>query len=183
MEPDWRPYDKAKDLGPEDPPPGHGPALEWFADAKSTMWGAAAVGLAIFAAFATWRWGGFGWMEVWYMWVVLLACTSLFLLGRKSTRMTVGADWLIVHKMCVDTYRLRSIRVTTGVNTHNLELTDGKGNKIDTQVYYLQKNRKLWDLVYNGILHSIVHHGADVNRRAVEHLQLQAVIRKPPIDR
>ena len=97
--------------------------------------------------------------------------------------MTAGADWLLMHGVCLNTYRLREIRVTTGVGTYHLVLIDTEGETIDTQVHYLQKNRRLWDLVYNGILHSIVYNSADVNRRAVEHLQLQAVIRKPPIDR
>lgn len=182
VEASWKPYDKATDMEPGMSPPGKGPALEWFADAKSTTWGAAAFSFVIFAAVASWRYGGFGWATVWYVWVVLLACSSLFLLGRKQMRMTAGADWLSIgDKQWVDTYRLRTIRVAPRINTSVLELTDAAGNKADTQVWYLQKNRKLWDLVYNGILHSIAHHGADVNRRAVEHLHLQAVIRKPPI--
>lgn len=54
------PYDKAKDLGPENPPPDNGPALEWFADAKSTMWGSAVFALILLLAFLTLRWGGLG---------------------------------------------------------------------------------------------------------------------------
>jgi hypothetical protein len=183
VESSWMPYDKAKDLGPENPPPDNGPALEWFADAKSTMWGSAVFALVILLAFLTLRWGGLGWMQVWWLWLIVLAGASLFLFMRKSLRMTAGADWLLMHGVCLNTYRLRKIRVTTGVGTYHLVLIDTEGETIDTQVHYLQKNRKLWDLVYNGILHSIVYNGADVNRRAVEHLQLQAVIRKPPIDR
>jgi hypothetical protein len=177
------PYGKAKDLGPENPPPDNGPALEWFADAKSTMWGSAVFALIILLAFLTLRWGGLGWMQIWWLWLIVLAGASLFLLRRKNLRMTAGADWLLMHGVCLNTYRLREIRVTTGVGTYHLVLIDTEGETIDTQVHYLQKNRKLWDLVYNGILHSIVYNSADVNRRAVEHLQLQAVIRKPPIDR
>lgn len=97
--------------------------------------------------------------------------------------MSAGADWLRLGDRWVDTYRLRTIKVTTGVGTYHLELTDSAGNKLDTQVYYLQKNRALWDLVYNGILHSITYNHADVNRRAVNHLHLQAVIRNPPTGR
>lgn len=181
VDPGWTPVGRATDLGPEEPPLGHGPALEWFAETRSTMWGAAVFALAVFLVFSTWKWGGFGWAKVWWLWPIVLGCASLFLIGRANSRLTAGADWLIVHGVCVNTYRLREIRVTGGVGTYHLELTDTSGRKIDIQVPYLQRNRELWDLVYNGILHSIVHHGADVNRRAMARLQLQAVIRKPPV--
>lgn len=138
---------------------------------------------ALGAVLASVRYGGFGWMSIWWLWLVLAGASSLFLIGRRAMRMTAGADWLSVgDKQWVDTYRLRTIRVTERTNTHNIELTDADGREADTQVWYLQKNRGLWDLVYNGMLHSIVYHGADVNRFAVEHLQLKAVIQKPPID-
>ncbi|MPY79722.1 MAG: hypothetical protein GEV04_14865 [Actinophytocola sp.] len=182
VEASWKPYDKATDIDPDDPPPGKGPALEWFADAKRTMWGAAGFLFLLGVIFLSVKDGGIDWMGVWWLWLILVVFTSPLLLVRRGTRMTVGADWLrLAGDQWVDTYRLSTIRVTTGFGTYHLELTDAAGNKADTQVWYLQKNRKLWDLLYNGILHSIVHHGADVNRRAVEHLHLQAVIRKPPI--
>lgn len=183
VEPSWRPFDKATDLGPQEPPPNKGPALEWFADARSTMWGTAGLMFVVGVAFLTLRDWGFGWMRVWWLWLILLGGCSLFLLGRKKLWMTAGADWLRVGDRWVDTYRLRMIKVTTGVGTYHLELTDTTGDKLDTQVYYLQKNRALWDLVYNGILHSITYNNADVNRRAVNHLQLQGAIRKPPVGR
>jgi hypothetical protein len=183
VEPDWRPFDKATDLGPQEPPPGKGPALEWFADAKSTLWGAAVFTFLLVSVLLTVRAGGFGWMRTWWLWLILVGCCSLFLLARKKLRTTAGSDWLRMDQQWVDTYRLRSIRVTRGARTHHLELVDQAGNKLHTQVYYLQKNRRLWDLVFNGILHSIVHSGADVNRRAVDHLHLKAAIRKTPLEK
>lgn len=183
VEPDWKPYDKANDLVPGEPPAGKGPALEWFADTRGLLWGAAGFSFILLAAIATWKWGGLGWMKIWYVWLTIIACSGLFLLGRKNMKMTAGADWFSVAGSWIDTYQLRNIKITESTSLGvNIVLIDQAEHKIDTKLYYLQKNRKLWDLVYNGILHSIMYNGAAVNRRAADHLELGAVMLHRPID-
>ncbi len=53
-----------------------------------------------------------------------------------------------------------------------LVLKDRHGRRFQCQLSTLQANPKLWDLVYNGMLHSACHRRVQSNARAREHLPL-----------
>ena len=42
-----------------------------------------------------------------------------------------------------------------------MEFKDRDGRYLDTKLEDLQQDRGMWDLIYNGILHSVIAGGAD----------------------
>ena len=83
-----------------------------------------------------------------------------------------GADWFARGKPWVNTYDLTSIRVTIPQNERHLELEDSTGRKLKLQLATAQESQDLWDLVYNGILHSATNGDAEVNALAGASLRL-----------
>ncbi|HVW43697.1 MAG TPA: hypothetical protein VHC18_20345 [Amycolatopsis sp.] len=56
----------------------------------------------------------------------------------------------------VKTYELTEITVRgTAAGGYNIELRDRNGGEADTALDFLYENHDLWDLVYNGIRHSV----------------------------
>lgn len=67
----------------------------------------------------------------------------------------VGADWLLYRGVWVKTYELTDIDTHTVDGTILLALTDVDGRTIETSFATLQRDRRVWDYLYNGIRHSI----------------------------
>ena len=53
-----------------------------------------------------------------------------------------------------------------------MHLVDRDGRKLQTNISRLQDDRRIWDLAYNGILHSVVGNSADTNQLARKSLKL-----------
>lgn len=179
VESNWRSYDRAKDLKPDLPPEGKGPALEWFADSRQFRWQVSLLAFLVLVIFAVLK-DGTHWMQAWWMWLIIVGFSSLFMLGRKNMKMTAGADWLRVKNVWLDTYRLKKVEVTEDTKPGVRIVLADQRYELDTKILNLQKNRDLWDLVYNGILHS-VQNGAKVNGRAVRHFNLENLARNRSI--
>lgn len=54
----------------------------------------------------------------------------------------------------------------------DLEMDDRSGRGVTTTCLLIEKNRKLWDLVYNGIVHSAKYHHVETNKTARQYLGL-----------
>lgn len=102
--------------------------------------------------------------------LVGMALVSYLSSGGKCS---AGADWYMVGQRFVDTYELTSVKVGRAVSevSRDLVMKDSSGRKVRTTLGSLQKNPLLWDLVYNGIRHS-VRNGASTNRDARLYLEL-----------
>ncbi len=103
-------------------------------------------------------------MTVWPMWLVVLSPVPLWLLFRHVEIIAAGADWLLWKKKWVRTYDLAKVKLSPRGAQFNLVLTDREGRKLSIPWLQLCYNRELWDLVYNGILHS-AHNGSFASNR------------------
>lgn len=176
LEPDWkRSEDKHRNGASRvaQPPEGEGPILEWFCATTGRGVYFIVLLLVIFIGFLTVRDGGFGWMTHWFLWAIMVPFVAFFWFANRGTRLSAGADWLCYGKKTfIKTYELTKVRATTGGAARYLELEDRRGNKLSAQINDLQLNRELWDLVYNGILHSVYVHEAETNQMAKDFLGL-----------
>lgn len=155
------------------PPSGEGPVLEWYEAPRSQALQAGAFAAATVMAFLTVSNWGFGWMGFWQLWLVVLAGPVYFFFAGRQ-RMAAGAEWFRSGRHHLKIYELTEVKVTgmaTGVSWA-LDLKDAGGRRLSISLWEYQRNPKLWDLVYNGILHS-VRAGAETNERAWDHLHLR----------
>lgn len=144
-----------------EPPDGWGPPLEWWRGSL-TYFALFIFWLALAGAiFLTIKDGGFGWATSWSMWLALILIPAVLALFMNNDRpIAAGAHWLYHKRRWIRTYELESLRVTSGLTANDLALgQDGK--ELLIRVDNLQENPALWDLVYNGIRHSVAN-GAKV---------------------
>ncbi|SFQ32474.1 hypothetical protein SAMN05421810_106130 [Amycolatopsis arida] len=164
-----QPYRERKVL---QPPAGEGPALEWhYGDRRMQRWMAGIIfgGLCIIATFKR---GGLAWMAEWDIWVVFMGLAAVGYIVPLGHKISAGADWLNCRGGFVKTYELTEIKVTPGGGGDpHIELFDQHGGSADTGMNLIQANQALWDLVYNGIRHSVAN-GATTNRLARKWLRL-----------
>jgi hypothetical protein len=170
----WSPGNKASqgDVPPFESPPGHGPVLEWYQHSRATSWWAAAFGFGVLALFATFKVGGLEWLGYWWLWVIVLLTMVLLFFGVRGTRLSAGADWLRGKKGWVSTYELTRIKATRAYATIAYQFTDAGDRHLYMTATDLQENPRLWDLVYNGILHSVYVNQAEANSLARKTLHL-----------
>ncbi|MBK0867418.1 hypothetical protein INP57_11405 [Saccharopolyspora sp. HNM0986] len=145
-------------------PEGEGPLLAWF---KSSRWRAlqlTAWGVPIFLLGVTILQGfSIEWMKFWQLWaLILLFLAGLYGLQRK-VECAVGAEWLKVGKTWVRLYELVEVKAKHRSNAIYLDFEDSSGRWVMVRAHDLQGSRDLWDLVYNGILHSVIANGAATN--------------------
>ncbi|KAA9152406.1 hypothetical protein FPZ12_036965 [Amycolatopsis acidicola] len=137
-------------------PEGSGPALEWcYGDRKMQRWLAVCLAVVLIA-FYTIRSAGFAWVTVWYLWAYVAAIVGLGWLLPLGHKIAAGADWLNTRGGIVKTYELTEITVRgTAAGGYNIEFRDGNGGEADASLDLLRENRDLWDLVNNGVRHSV----------------------------
>lgn len=176
LDPDWkRPDDKHKNglkRVPE-PPDGNGPILEWFHPTRSGSIATGLIGSIVCFVFLVFKDGGLGWVTVWWLWLFVLPWPFVFWLIGRSVRMSAGADWFAYNnKVFVKTYELSEVKVSAGGTGRFLRMKDQSGRRAYIKLDDIQRNRELWDLVYNGIQHSVYVHGAETNKMAKDFLGL-----------
>lgn len=104
---------------------------------------------------------------MWPIWIVPIATGVLVYAGLRKKKIGAGADWLSLgRKSWVDTYALTEIKVKTTGSGNYADITDNEGRFVGVDLVGLHEDRDLWDLVYNGMLHSVVLGGATTNRKA-----------------
>ena len=149
------------------PPPGQGPTLAWYRSSrrKALIFAGALVVVAIGVNFAAY---GFSVepLRVWWIWALALGFAVVMYFSVKVESIAAGAEWVMERKTWVRTYELASIKAYTYSNTLNMHLIDRDGRKLEISIDHLQDDRRIWDLTYNGILHSAVKNGAETNQLA-----------------
>ncbi|KAA0024438.1 hypothetical protein [Antrihabitans cavernicola] len=127
----------------------------------------------LFGAFFTITDGGFGWIHNWFAWFLYVVVVGLLLLIGRRMWVAAGASWLQYGKATLDTYNLVSIEWKAAGASRVLDLVDVHGVRVRAvPVRELQENQALWDLVYNGILHSAASGKCDVSDRATMFLKI-----------
>lgn len=94
------------------------------------------------------------------LWLALLVIPAAAVLFMNNDRpIAAGAHWLYHKRRWIRTYELESVRIAGGLTANDLALgQDGK--ELLIRVDNLQENPALWDLVYNGIRHSVANGAA-----------------------
>lgn len=129
--------------------------------------------------------GALWWASHWQIWAILVVGTLLMTAPFTFITLSAGPDWfqwiyrryggLFGRKKFIDLYDLRKIDVTPGVVTYELLLADAN-DSIGLPLSEWQCDRRMWDLVYNGILHSAAQ-GAKVNPSARVVLELDDALK------
>lgn len=167
--------DRGKEKVPKSPE-GQGPMLEWFYPDRTTRVISGLVLSAICALVYVIKDMGFSWVTTWWLWLILVPWPFVFMWSGRNARHSAGAEWLAYGRgSWVRLYELTSIKVTivSGGMARKLELEDSGGRSLWVQIDDLQSNPKLWDLVYNGLIHSVHGSGAETNKRARDWLRLE----------
>lgn len=155
------------------PPAGQGPTLVWYraSKRKAVIF---AIGLFVFVGIFLFISRGFqvNWLPYWQVWVALIFFAVLMYFSAKAANCAAGVEWVMEGKSWVRVYELKSIKAYTYSNDLNLHLIDADGRKMQVSVTLLQSDRQIWDLTYNGILHSAIKNGAETNQLARGTLKL-----------
>ena len=118
-------------------------------------------------------------MTGWWWWLIILLFGLLVYRGLNGMWIAAGADWFQVRKRSVNVYDLTEIRVDTTRSLY-LRLADSTGGTIGSlRLAEAQRNQALWDLVYNGILSSVVTGNANPSPRDPEHLAASGRLGSP----
>lgn len=153
------------------PPDSEGPVLEWYyANRGARLWNFAFMVL-VAIVFATIYDGGFGWMRFWGIWAIIAVGGLLLFLSARTHRFSAGANWFMHRKDFVKMYELTSVKFEKDFGDGVVDLDDRYGGGVKVSLTWLWSNPELWDLLYNGIRHSVAN-GARVNDLAVERLRL-----------
>ncbi|MHA6800614.1 hypothetical protein [Bounagaea algeriensis] len=155
------------------PPEGEGPVLAWYRHSQRKALAVGFTAFCILVVGITLMQGfDFRWMQFWYVWLILLVGSALIYGTLRVVNPAVGAEWLKVGKQWVRLYELTEIKGRSRSAAVHLDLVDSSGRKVMVQSDHLQEDRDMWDLVYNGMAHSVVLGGAEVNGVARSTFQL-----------
>jgi hypothetical protein len=138
------------------PPEGHGPALAWHHPLwwKDGFRPAITYILTILVVFLTVKEQGIGWMTMYGWWLFLAGISLLSVPWFRGRPFAAGAAWFRNGGVWVNTYELVSIRVVAYYGFYSLKLKDADGRRISIGFGTIRQNRPLWNLVYDGIVHS-----------------------------
>lgn len=154
------------------PPQRGGPVLEWYRGTWRGGFVGAGGCAVVVGVFATVRGGGFDWVTDPWIWLIIGCVCLLAIWIGKGQRLAAGSDWLLVKSDWVDTYDLVEIEIVVDGWGYSLAVEDRAGRRVTISVSELQIDQRLWDLVYNGILHSAHSNDPKTNERARSWLHL-----------
>ncbi|MQA11085.1 MAG: hypothetical protein GEU98_21515 [Pseudonocardiaceae bacterium] len=160
--------------GLPDPPEGMGPVLESFRPSQLVSVFAGLIGAGVVALFLILKDGGFGWASNGVLWAPIVVVAVVLYVSVRRTVITAGADWLMARNW-VRTYELGAIRLDSRPKITRLTLQDTSGRQVRVELADLCGNSKLWDLVYNGIRHSVAGGDVEVNEPARRWLGLPSM--------
>lgn len=138
------------------PPADQGPVLAWYRSSRRGALSAGIVGVIVIVG-ALYLIKGFNVkvFEYWWVWLIaILAGVGIYFSTKKSW-CAAGADWFTFQKSWVKIYELAEIKTRFFSNTIYIYLTDEDGRKVEAPLNIIQEDRLIWDLLYNGIRHSI----------------------------
>ncbi|MGH3440270.1 MAG: WXG100 family type VII secretion target [Sciscionella sp.] len=130
-----------------------------------------------FVLYCVWSWfdtgNPVGWMTTWWLWLIILSFLLLPLPQYRGSTLSAGADWVMRDgKDWVETYKLTKVKLGKYAGGYTLDLADWTGRRFTVNLYTIQSSPWVWDLVYNGILHSVTEGEVKTNKLAVQKLQL-----------
>lgn len=165
------------------PPEGRGPVLVWYSESpRGRVVGFIFVlGLMVALLPLMSLLSGGGPLEAfgyWQMWVLCLATAILTSRPLTRTARAAGADWFMVEstrfgrkkRTWVDLYSLVSVDAMFAGGGFHLTLED-QSSGVGSTFPDVQADRRMWDLIYNGILHSVAD-GAKISTMSIGVLEL-----------
>ncbi|WP_183783549.1 hypothetical protein [Prauserella sediminis] len=159
-----QPYDANK------VPSGPTAALEWLYGTRKSGWWSAATVVVLIIAFLTFK-SGLDWVFAWPTWLFMAAAGVAFWFLPRNTKMAAGADWVNAGGDTIYTYELVEIGTSGTPGSWELILKDQRGNVDRGNIADYQQNPLLWDLVFNGIRHSVAA-GATIDPETYRVLKL-----------
>ena len=163
-------------------PESEGPVLEWVQDTVWDQWKAVFFGFALVAALAFAN-TGWGWLTdlsdpgVQVIWAFFPIFGAVMWRLSRSHWCAAGASWVQHGKNWVSTYELTSIDFGIDGVKRVLRVADSSGREIRSlSLRDVQVNAKLWDLTYNGILHSLHSGKCEISPRALAVLKLENTV-------
>lgn len=147
--------------------------LEWSQGTRKVAWQATFAGWILIAVALTLM-NGFAWMTAWPVWLYVPAWWWAMFRVVKLKWLAAGSVWVQTRWSWVNVYELTRIRFTVNGVNRVLRLEDSAGREVDPlDLRDVQANPAMWDLVYNGILHSVASGNCDISEKA------RAVLRLP----
>jgi hypothetical protein len=140
--------------------------LAWYRTKWRAAIGTGVAGFALTGFLLTWRTGfQLHWMRYWEIWAGLLVIGLLVgLTQRKGSECSAGVEWVRGRKGWVRTYELVKVKSSASASgSVSVSMEDADGRVLNTNLGTLQQDALLWDLVYNGILHSVILGDAETN--------------------
>lgn len=169
------PIDRAPHRHPLCPPSDQGPVLEWN---QTSTWLATKVSCVvalIAVGVVSLIQHGVSWTTTaWPAWIGIAVVTLAMWVSMRREWLAAGAFWVQNRRAWVLHYELTRVEfhepVLLGWGRSNrpvtLRLTDSNARTVKARLRALQANPKMWDLVYNGILHSVASGRCDISPRA-----------------
>lgn len=147
------------------PPKGQGPVLVWYrASQRSAVFGSISAFVIVTVALGAMHIGQLQGFTTWYVWLAPLGTALVIYWLMKTHTVSAGAEWLMTDRRAwVRTYNLKEIRVKSTPSGNYVDMRDHDGRFVGIDLPTLQEDRDLWDLVYNGMLHSVVRGDAQAN--------------------
>jgi len=144
-------------------PPGQSPVLVWYRESRrGTVIGVVTFGLALVGLATLAR--GTEWMTLWGAWGIIAVSLIVVYFISRNDRFSAGADWVARGKKWVRVYELAKVTCHSyPYYGAGVCMRDSGGRKLRYRFIDLSSDRMLWDLTYNGILHSVIAGGAETN--------------------
>jgi hypothetical protein len=148
------------------PPPGQSPVLVWYRESsRGSVISTVVVVLLAATIFTLSR--GTAWIvnaKYWGVWAIFAVSLVVVYFISRADRFSAGADWVARGRKWVRVYDL--VKVTCHSYPYygaGVCMRDSGGRKLRYRFIDLSSDRLLWDLTYNGILHSVIAGGAETN--------------------
>jgi hypothetical protein len=156
------------------PPPDQGSILVWYRSSRSYAVQVGSIGFVVATLLLSARDGfQFHWVKYWWAWIGLFAIAFLIgLTQRKGAECSAGVEWVRGRKTWVRTYDLVKAKLSVGIGQFYLSMEDSDGRSLSLPVSALQEDRLMWDLVYNGLLYSVIAGGAETNGQLHRYLRV-----------
>lgn len=150
-------------LAPE-PPSGQGPVLAWYRENRQSRWKTGATAAVLMIVIFTIGMLGVGWMQYWWAWLLIFVGAVLIGRGRGLVQPSAGAEWFQQWGGgWVRTYELTKVTAVSWPTGIAITMTDRDGRSVNVAAFDLVEDPLIMDLVYNGILHSVVAGHAQTN--------------------
>ncbi|MGH3620910.1 MAG: hypothetical protein ACRDQ5_03855, partial [Sciscionella sp.] len=155
-----------------------GPVLVWHRDSiKGQIFGyflALAIAIVAVAIMSVVQGRGLDMLTAWPVYPIMLVGAYLMSSPLDFKTVSAGADWFQTGRRkrwyqrearlnYVKLYELLKVTGSYAGASFQLYLEDADGRGMYRTLNQLQPDRKTWDLIYNGILHSVAN-GADTDK-------------------